>query len=132
MGSGGDLSTVFIKRQDGDTRSFTVVTGGDNSRILGGRYTEEVEANGDGKSVRDIIRNRPGEREVVLDVNDANLDHEWIVECSSLPGLATVSYTHLSGIVYTHQAKPTGDIAKNDGNATVTATFKGTALKQDV
>ena len=131
MSQGGDLSTVFIKRQDGDTRSFTVVTGGDNSRIMGGRYTEDVEANGDG-SMRDIMRNRPGEREVVLDVKDENLDHEWLIQCSALPGLATVSYEHNSGTVYTHQAKPTGDMAKNDGNGTLTATFKGTALKQDV
>ena len=131
MGSGGDLISVFIKRQDNQTRNFTVATGGDNSRIMGGRYTEEQESNGDG-SQRDIIRSRPGEREVELDVNDSLQDHEWLMECSRLPGNATVSYTHISGIVYTHQAKPVGDIAKNDARSIVTATFKGTRLKQDV
>ena len=131
MSTGGDLLTVFIKRQDGATRQFNVATGGDNSRIIGGKYTEEVEANGNG-SVRDIIRNRPGEREVVLEVDDLILDHEWLLETSKLPGFATVSYEHNNGTVYTHKAKPIGDIAKNDGNGTVTATFKGTKLKQDV
>lgn len=131
MGNGGDLISVFIKRQDNETRSFTVPTGGDNSRIMGGRYTEEQESNGDG-STRDIVRSRPGEREVELDINDQLLDHEWLMECSSLPGNATVSYTHINSIVYTHQAKPVGDISKNDARGIATVSFKGTQLKQDV
>ena len=59
------------------------------------------------------------------------LDHDWLLEASR-QDLSTVSYTHIGGTVYTHSAKPIGDLAKNDGNGTVTATFKGTELKQDV
>ena len=130
MPGGGDLGNVFIKRPDGATRKFSVATGGDNSRIMGGTYTEDVESNGDG-SVRDILRARPGEREVVLDSDDTRLDQEWLLEASR-QDFSTVSYTHLKGHVYTHSAKPVGDIAKNDANGTVTVTFKGTEIKQDV
>ena len=130
MAGGGDLVSVFIKRPDGATRKFTVATGGDNNRIIGGTYTEEVEGNGDG-SVRDIMRSRPGEREVVLDSDDVRQDQEWLL-AASRQDFSTVSYTHIKGSVYTHSAKPVGDIAKNDGNGTVTATFKGTEIKQDV
>jgi len=131
MAQGGDLISVFIKRPDGQTKNFSVATGGDNSRIIGGRFTEEVEANGDG-SMRDIMRVRPGEREVVLNVDDSNGDHEWLLEASRATALSTVSYEHISGSIYTHKAKPTGDMAKNDGNSTVTVMFKGTELKKDV
>jgi len=130
-GQGGDLLSVFIKRPDGQTRNFAVASGGDNSRIMGGRYTEEVEPNGDG-TVRDIVRSRPGEREVVLDVDDSSGDHEWLLEASRANGFSTVSYEHMNGSVYTHKAKPTGDMAKNDSNSTVTVMFKGTELKRDV
>lgn len=130
MPQGGDLLSVFIKRPDGSTRNYAVATGGDNNRIKGGRYTEEVEANGDGTQ-RDIVRNRPGEREVVLNIDDNNEDHEWLIDASRASGFSTVSYTHLSGNVYSHKAKPMGDMAKNDGNATATVTFKGTEILKD-
>lgn len=130
MPQGGDLVSVFIRRPDGSTRNFAVATGGDNSRILGGRYTEEVEANGDGTQ-RDIVRNRPGEREVVLNIDDNNKDHEWLIEASRATDFSIVSYTHVGGNIYSHSAKPVGDMAKNDGNATATVTFKGTEIKQD-
>lgn len=130
FGTGGDIVSCFITRPDGSSRNFAVATGGDNNRINGGAYTEEVEANGDG-SVRGIIRNRPGERELVLDVDDNNSDHEWLLEASADPDFSTVSYTHISNKVYSHKAKPIGDMAKNDGNSTVTATFKGTPIKPE-
>lgn len=127
MPQGGDIVSVFVTRPDGSTRNFTAATGGDNSRIGGGRYTEDVEANGDG-SMRDIVRNRPGEREIVLNVDDANGDHEWLLEASAATDFSDVSYTHISGTVYVHRAKPTGDMSKNDGNSTATVTFKGTKI----
>lgn len=130
MAGGGDLTRVLVKRPDGATRTFSVVSGGDNNRILGGNITEDVEANGDG-SVRDIITARPGEREVVLDAKDLQLDHEWLVEASR-QDFSTVSYTSIRGTVYTHKAKPTGDMARSEKNGTVTVTFKGTEIKQDV
>jgi hypothetical protein len=130
MPQGGDLTSVFIARPDGSTRKFPVASGGDNSRILGGRFTEEVEANGDG-SVRDIVRNRPGEREVVLSIDDRNGDHEWLIEASRATEFSTVSYAHVGEIVYSHRAKPMGDMSKNDGNATVTVTFKGTEISKE-
>ncbi len=130
MAGGGDLTSVFIKRPDGKTRKFPVASGGDSNRIIGGIRTEEVESNGDG-SVRDIMSSRPGEREVVLDVKDLNADHEWLVEASR-QDFATVSYTSVKGTVWTHKAKPTGDMARSEKNGTVTVTFKGTEMKQDV
>ena len=130
-GRGGDLSNVFIKRPDSETRTFSVAGGGDNSRKLGGLRTEDVEPNGDG-TVRSILRSVPGEREVVLSVDDEKLDQEWIQEASRQSGNSTVSYTHTNGSVYSHQAKPIGDMSKNDGNSTMTVTFKGTEIKQDV
>lgn len=130
MPGGGDLTSLFIKRPDGATRRFPVASGGDSNRIMGGNMTEEVEANGDG-SVRDIITARPGEREVVLDVKDLQLDHEWLVEASR-QDFSTVSYTSIRGTVYTHKAKPTGDMPRSEKNGTVTVTFKGTEMKQDV
>jgi len=130
MPQGGDLTSVFITRPDGSTRNFAVATGGDNNRILGGRFTEDVEANGDG-SMRDIVRNRPGEREVVLNIDDVNGDHEWLLEASRATEFSTVTYTHVSGSVYSHRAKPMGDMAKNDSNSTATVTFKGTEIKPE-
>lgn len=130
MPQGGDLSSVFIARPDGSTRNFSVATGGDNSRINGGRYTEEVEGNGDG-SVRDIVRSRPGEREVILNIDDSAGDHEWLLEASRATAFSRVTYSHLNGSVYSHFAKPMGDIAKNDGNSTATVTFKGTEIKPE-
>lgn len=131
MGVGGDLLSVFVAQPDGSTRNFGVATGGDNPRILGGLHTEEVESNGDG-SVRPIMRARPGEREVILNVDDLIEDHEWLLAASRAAGLSTVTYTHVNGSVYTHKAKPMGDLSKNDGNSTVTVTFKGTEIKRDV
>ena len=101
-----------------------MATGGDNSRINGGRYGEEVEGHGDG-STRPIIRSRPGEREVVLAIDDSLGDHEFLLTASADPLDSRISYTHISGIVYAHNARPVGDMAKNDGNATATVTFKG-------
>ena len=132
MAQGGDLVSVFIMRGgDNDTRNFAVASGGDNSRILGGRHTEEVETNGDG-SVRDIVRVKAGEREVVLNVDDANKDQEWILEASRAKAFSVVTYTHVNGSVYSHKAKPVGDLSKNDGNSTLSVTFKGTEIKSDV
>ena len=130
MPGGGDLLNVFIKRPDGATRKFPVASGGDNNRILGGKYTEDVESNGDG-STRPIMASRPGEREVVLDAKDLLLDHEWLLEASRQEH-STVSYESIKGTVYTHKASPTGDMAKNEKNGTITVTFKGTEMKQDV
>ena len=123
-GVGGDLISVFVKMPDGRTRNFKVATGGDNSRINGGRYAEDVEGNGDG-STRPIIRSRPGEREVVLAIDDSLGDHEFLLEASADPLESRISYTHISGIVYSHDGRPTGDMSKNDGNATATVLFKG-------
>lgn len=130
MAGGGDLLNVFVKRPDGQTRKFSVASGGDNNRIIGGKVTEEVESNGDG-SVRDIVTSRPGEREVVLDVKDGQLDNEWLLEAAR-QDFSTVSYTSIRGTVYTHKAKPMGDMAKSEKNGTITVTFKGTEMKQDV
>lgn len=129
-GIGGDLTSVFIKRPDGTTRRFTVATGGDNSRINGGKYTDTVESNGDG-TTRPILRTRPGEREVVLNADDLQGDHEWLLGASRTAGDSTVQYTHISGFVTSHQARPTGDIAKNDGNSTITVTFMGAEIKAE-
>ena len=130
MGIGGDLTSVFIKRSDGKTRRFTVATGGDNPRINGGKYTETVESNGDG-SVRPILRTRAGEREVTMNANDLQGDHEWLLAASRAAGESVVQYTHISGFVTSHQARPTGDMAKNDGNSTITVTFMGTEIKAE-
>lgn len=127
-GIGGDLISVFMKRANGQTRNYKVATGGDNSRINGGKFAEEVEGNGDG-SVRSIIRSRPGEREVVIEIDDSLGDHEFLLEASADPLLSRISYTHISGIVYSHDARPTGDMSKNDGNATATVLFKGEPIK---
>jgi len=127
---GGDLVNVFIKRPDGATRTFPVATGGDNSRINGGQYTESVEGNGDG-SVRAILRSRPGEREVILAIDDAQGDHEWLLDASRADDFSTVSYNHISGKTYSHKARPTGDMSKSDGNSTITVTFMGTEIKPE-
>lgn len=129
-GTGGDVVNVFITRPDGSSRSFTVATGGDNPRINGGVFAEEVEANGD-SSVRKILRNRPGERELILSIDDKAGDHEWMLEASADPEFSTVSYTHISGTVYSHKASPTGDMSKNDGNSTLTVTFKGSPINPE-
>lgn len=120
---GGELTSVYVKDQDGQVRNFVPVNGAEAEKTTGGPFTDSVEMGGDGQSTVEMMKNRAGEVTIELQADEDDI--AFLDAMTGKSGLGLVTYSHISGDVFSHQAKPVGDLKLNKGKASVSVTFQG-------
>lgn len=119
----GDFVSVFISHPTAGNFNLVPVGGAEGEIVRGGRYTDDAEIGGDSRSVIEIMKTRPGEFTVELQAGAEEMD--FLQALTASPGLALVTYTHISGDIYSHNAKVVGDLKHNASMAKVSVTIKG-------
>lgn len=117
---GGSIENIAI-----DGREFPVAADADVSRKLGGRENE-IQMNGDGTA---RIIKTPAAWSLdglVVQINDARDDQEYLQSIADGNTLATVAVTYASGEVYQGQGTIVSDLAGSNQSATASVSMAGT------
>lgn len=118
---GGSIESLGI-----DGRIFPVASDAEANRKLGG-FENEVQANGDGTAR--IIKTRvPWSLDgVVVEVDDARGDQEFLQEIANARDFVPISITFASGLTYSGRGTITGEIQASSQNATAGISLSGPA-----
>jgi len=119
MGVGGSIESITL-----DGRTFAVAADAESQRKLGG-FENEVQANGDGTAR--IIKTRvPLSLDgLVLDVDDAQGDHEFLQELANRTAFFPIAITYASGETYQGEAGIVGEMQVSSQNATAAVSLMG-------
>ena len=119
MTVGGSIQEVSIKG-----RTFAATADADATRKLGG-FENEVQPNGDGttRSVKMRVPWMFGG--LVLDINDARGDQEFLQEVADSDVNVDISITLASGLTYQGTGTIVGELAMNTQASTATLEVAG-------
>lgn len=119
MSVGGSLETLTL-----NGRNFSITSDSDSPRKLGG-FENEVLANGDG-SARVIKTRVPlSITDLVIQIDDARGDHEFLQELANLSDFFTIALSYASGITWQGSAQITGEIPMNNMSTTASISLGG-------
>lgn len=131
MTTGGSIEAVSIRG-----REFAVAADADTARVLGG-FSNAVEMNGDGTAR--VVKTRGGWSltGIVLSINDARGDHEFLQEIADgknadADGFFACSITYASGATWQGRGTVTDNIeyASQNSTAGVSLAGPGTLTRQ--
>lgn len=121
---GGSIESIII-----DGREFPVAADADVTLKLGG-FENEVQPNGNG-SDREIKKRVVGKVSgLVVEIDDARGDHEYLQERADSSGKHAIVLTKASGVVYQGDMKLTGELSASSMNATMGIELSGGTLSQ--
>lgn len=117
---GGSVESITI-----NGRTFGVAADAEVQKKLGGSENE-VEANGDGATVRLIKTKVPWSLSgVVVEVDDLAGDHEFLVDLSNQSDFFPVVLTYASGESYQGTGQLTGELQSSSQKATAELNLTG-------
>lgn len=121
----------------GDIRQFTwygralSIKGGDaNVNVDVGGFSNEAEPNGDGTMHVRQRRKLPGFSDLPVSVDDNRQDLEFIQGKADVGEAGPCTLTLASGVVYSGNLVPVGDIMKATGDGTLTLEGRGERFEQ--
>lgn len=119
MTVGGSVEEVTIAG-----RSFAATADADTTRKLGG-FEKEMQSNGNA-TTRSVMTRVPWNfGGLVLDVNDARDDHEFLQSIADRPDNVDISITYASGVTFQGTGSIIGEIVYNSQNSTATIEVGG-------
>lgn len=116
---GGSIESISIRG-----RLFPVAADADVTRKLGG-YENEVQPNGDGSGRLIKTRVSWNLEGVVVELNDARADHEFLQEIADGKTFEPITITYASGVTYQGTGTVTDELGASSQSATASLSLGG-------
>jgi hypothetical protein len=112
MSASGDTLEITIEHPDVGSRNFSTKADQDVIKDIGG-YTAELQMNGNGTGHKKMSA-KPWELSgIESETDDIAGDQEFLQAVQDSPDLATITWQHILGTVYSGQGTLTGDLKHN-------------------